>query len=495
MRRFAIIFFLLGISLSLYGQIRRDGVWCFGDHAMVDFNQTPPVCGTSALNTRGTSCSITDSSGNLLFYCQSYNLALMQSTVDHLGLVFNRLGQPMDNGDSLVASGWYYEMVIVPDPLNNNSYYIFHTAVDGPYGKIYYSKVDMNYNGGLGRVTIKNMFLDNMGSQNAADGITAIKHGNGRDFWVICHRYTPGNYNNAFHKFLVTPSGIQLFQQSIGPTSHDGFIRLLFNSTGNKMYMYTHFGLISSFSFDRCSGILSEPLTIHPESSNVPRLEIFAAAALSPNDRVLYMGGDQGTFFLYQLNLDDSDPYGSRILLDVDTSNISACGFIKLAPDGKLYLTRGWQGSFPYFGTTIYNSSLSVIADPNQLGLGCNYQSLVFSLGSGRSYWGLQNSPYFDMPAVGASICDSLGIFNTTEEIRINENAVYPNPCSDFIYISTEILHDFTSLTVSNMDGKILLSDYVQTTLDVRSFKPGLYLLTLTDQKHQKMFVKLLITK
>ena len=108
-----IILLLLLMNSSISAQIRRDAVWCFGDSVQIDFNQSPPVISNCAIRTRGTACSITDSLGQLLFYCQTAH-RINFVVNDFLGAVFNSQNQLMDNGDSLVGDGWYHEMQIIP---------------------------------------------------------------------------------------------------------------------------------------------------------------------------------------------------------------------------------------------------------------------------------------------------------------------------------------------------------------------------------------------
>ncbi|MBL0052392.1 MAG: hypothetical protein IPP29_13215 [Bacteroidetes bacterium] len=65
----------------------------------------------------------------------------------------------------------------------------------------------MSQDSGRGAVIQKNVQLQ--GSTFwANDGITAIKHGNGRDWWVMVSDWN--GYNNKFFYYAVTPSGITL---------------------------------------------------------------------------------------------------------------------------------------------------------------------------------------------------------------------------------------------------------------------------------------------
>ena len=44
-------------------------------------------------------------------------------------------------------------------------------------------------------------------------GIQAVKHGNGKDWWLICHEYNSNNYD----RFLIDENGVHgPFVQSIG---------------------------------------------------------------------------------------------------------------------------------------------------------------------------------------------------------------------------------------------------------------------------------------
>jgi hypothetical protein len=69
---------------------------------------------------------------------------------------------------------------------------------------LYYTRIDMNLDGGLGAVLEKNQvaFSDTMNIGR----ITAVKHANGRDWWVFVHKA----YSNRFYRFLLSPTGLAL---------------------------------------------------------------------------------------------------------------------------------------------------------------------------------------------------------------------------------------------------------------------------------------------
>lgn len=105
-------------------------------------------------------------------------------------------------------------------PNNTNQYYLFSIGVtnSSPTG-LYYSIVDMSLNNGLGAVVQKNVQLL---SYPANDGLIAVKHGNGRDWWVLFRRWNAPP-NDEYFKFLVSPTGISgPFIQHIGTSINSG---------------------------------------------------------------------------------------------------------------------------------------------------------------------------------------------------------------------------------------------------------------------------------
>jgi hypothetical protein len=480
MRKIFIIFLLITASVNAVSQIRRDAIWCFGDSAQIDFNQQPPLVTWCATRSRGTACSIADSSGNLLFYCHTFYLPPFYAGYDKLGVVWNKNNEVMENGDSIVGRGWYREMVILPNVMSNTKYYLFHSGIS-TNGQLYYSVIDISQNGGLGKVIQKNILLDSLNGEHVSDGLTAIKHGNGRDWWIIFRSYG-SNANNSFHKYLITPFGIQNFpNQNIGNISYSGWNRIKFNNKGSQFVLYNIEGLLEIYDFDRCIGNIINVKLIHPEAIAIENS--FWSAEFSPNDSVLYVSTEDTRTYLFQFNLTASNIYNSKIILDSINYPLYSGSDLKLAIDGKIYRSTlyydGTINSFPYADSVYnsYNMNLSVINEPNILGLGCNYQPYSFYLGGKRTYAGLPNNPYYDMPALGGSICDTLGLPNG---IRIPEKSaftVFPNPARDKIYFNaSNYLEEKPVVKIFDFTGKIVFEKQVtDNTIEVSKFSQGLY--------------------
>ena len=100
-----LIVFLISLNALYFDCIgqSKNAIWCFGDSAGVDFNNTAnPIPFISGMNAKGTCASISDISGNLKFYCASPDIENFWNGVSQLGIVYNREHQKMYNSDSLI---------------------------------------------------------------------------------------------------------------------------------------------------------------------------------------------------------------------------------------------------------------------------------------------------------------------------------------------------------------------------------------------------------
>ena len=163
------------------------------------------VCPQSSFQTSlpisSSICSISNEEGDLLFYSNGCE-------------VFNALNERMPNGHSLspgdihdiVCQKYGYilpqSMVIIKSPRIDSSYYIIHLAAtyDTSFklmgGPLYFSKVDLTSDGGLGDITEKNkvIFLDSI------ESFSMVKHGNGKDWWIVAPILNSNKYHIGFIK-------------------------------------------------------------------------------------------------------------------------------------------------------------------------------------------------------------------------------------------------------------------------------------------------------
>ncbi|WP_422349046.1 T9SS type B sorting domain-containing protein [Flagellimonas sp.] len=349
--------FCAAIALLFFAHAQAQleaSIWYFGINAGLDFRSGTPVALEDGQVVTDEGCAtISDPLGNLIFYTDGTT-------------VWNRNHSIMPNGTGLLGtSSSSHSGIIVPKPNDPDIFYVFTVYQEGsPYG-VNYSEVDMTLDGGLGDVTAKNVHLYGP----SLEKLTAVEHANGRDIWVITH-----DWGNAdFLTYLVTPAGVNAtpvvstvgfdMSGSLDETDAIGCIKA--SPDGSKVAISHRDTGSELLDFDTTTGVLSNPilLTTAPFQYGVE---------FSPSGQVLYLSSF--TNQIYQYDLTAADIPGSAI--NINENNGGEAG-LQLGIDGKIYITN------------FLRNSLSVIHDPNVLGLGCNYEYAAIDLGTGQSFWGL----------------------------------------------------------------------------------------------------------
>ncbi|MEO8146565.1 MAG: T9SS type A sorting domain-containing protein [Bacteroidia bacterium] len=506
-RVFAIAAVLFCRFDNAYSQ-KRNNIWCFGDSAGIDFgNLSNPSSFQSGMDARGSCSSIADKNGSLQFYSSTSYKPLWSTGVIKLGAVYNSYHQLMQNGDTLIGRGWYNEIVIIPNPADSNLYYVFTAGVTSIYG-LYYSVVDLSLGGGLGAVVQKNVQLQ---SFPIVDCLAAIKHGNGRDWWLIFRKSNvpTGGANNDYYEYLITPSGIINFNsQSIGTPNSTNLANICFNKEGN-MFVFTNYqGMIEKYDFDRCTGIISNAINILPERIIGGSYINYLGSAISPDGDVLYVSYNNDSSVILQYDLTAANIAATEDTIWKQTSPINAAGYMRLAPDNKIYLSCAYvpltAPMYPYADSlyNVYNMNLSVINQPDSPGAACNFQPYSFYLGGKRTYWGLPNNPDYDMPRDSGSICDTIqwtGVENLqathTGELFVSYVSAWQK-----LFVNGQQLKGSTyTLTVIDVTGRLIFKEkgrlrppYFTKDLDCNGFSSGMYIINLTTDKEiqSKKFIK-----
>lgn len=461
-----ILFIFILTTTSLSAQF-TDRYWVFGDSAAIDFkNLANPQPANSILRVRGTCASICDSAGDLLFYCGSPNwqLHIIPTFVFTKGYIINKNHQVMQNGDSIVGATWYQEMVIVPDPGNVNRFYIFCAGVAQPVVGLYYSIVDLSFNGGLGKVVQKNIQIRN---DTICDGITAVKHGNGRDWWVVLRSWktVPTNDITAY---LISPQGVVATPtQYIGVLATlEGFFRLKFNLSGSHLYNVASRGIMERFDFDRCTGVFSNQITYNNLGSPY---EWCWGFEVSPDESKLYISQiyqtfNQDTGYLYQFDLNASNFLASADTLATFLAPDTP-GLLEMGPDGKIYHSVTWAGAdtcydYLYCNETVNttNSNLSVINYPDSAGSACDYQPFSFYLGGHKAYTGLPNNHNYELDTLHGSPCDTLTAVGLNDLFPKNkELKLYFDKTWQTVFVNAEELQGRNAtLEFYNINGQLI---------------------------------------
>ena len=473
----------------------RNNVWCFGDSAGINFNQSPPVPIVTSVRSRGSCVSIADSLGSLLFYANDRVGNGNNST-----RVWNVQHNLMSYGDSIQGEGLYNELIIIPKPNNTNTFYLFtgNEVFPGTEG-LYYSLIDMSQSGGLGNVIQRNIQLN---SNLIADCLTGIKHANGRDWWLISPSIE-SDTSNRFYIYLITPDSIyEPIIQDLGGTRGYGLTKLCFTKDGSHLMQINLGGFMAQYDFDRCSGTISNQQIIFPEQlSNNDRY--FFSGAYSPSGRFFYVTTTPYTISYNVSRLIQFDLSASDIAASADTLLIDSLpenlGMLKLGSNNKLYLSSAYYvpsvpGNYPY-PDSVYNNinmNLSVIENPDSLGSACNFQPYSFYLGGKRTYWGLPNNPDYEMGPVVGSVCDSLHLDVAQVNTTSAKLLIGPNPASRIMWINASVLKGRKGqLKLFNSIGELVYSKqlsifnggYATEEVDVSLFQNGLYFVKCETEK------------
>ncbi len=333
--------------------------WYFGNLAALSFSTQPPTILTNNAMISGVcGSSISDASGNLLFYTNGTQ-------------VYNKQHIVMANGASLAGVVEDQSGLAVRQPGNPNLYYLFSLAGTWSTVACYYSIVDLSLAAGLGSVSVlNNTLMLTPGSEK----ITAVRHCNGVDVWIILHEFNSSN----FRAYLLTSSGISVIpvissagSVFLGPTC-SGVIKA---SPNGKQLVTNIFVTYSSsyhelYDFNNATGVVSNPL-------NLGQIALNESLEFSPDGTKLYASA--GSSYIVQWDLCAGN--GSAIVASRDTVGIRSAtnitlGYMQRAPDGKIYVSR-------FMGSAGGTSDLGVINNPNAFGSACNYVDVGQSLGTG----------------------------------------------------------------------------------------------------------------
>lgn len=411
--------------------------------------------------------------------------------------LWDTLGNVIDSGDSLqptkmynqnccpTASGVTQNSIILPKG-SSGKYYVFVSSItdtsydfyisnpygDGrfPYNILQYNVVDMNANGGQGKVVQKNIsILEN--KEIFKTGMMACKHANGYDWWLL----KQGAKDNTIYIFKVTRDTVLLNTVQSFPLPHFGYYDLAggssFNNTGSK-YAFATGGYLSDGAhlfisdFDRCNGTVGNVAEIKvPYDSTLTIFDslwnsfdsLITGVCFSPNDSFLYVSR-RYNIYQYDLFEPDSSLRWSRIQAGPDTtqSDFSTYNNMVLGPDGRIYISK----------SDCIPTNNSVIDFPNKKGLACHVckQCLAYLLGPCTS--AMPNMPNFNM--LKKEPCWPLDTGNVNTKI---EWSFYPNPANERIVIKNA---EGKQKILYNSVGQVLAVSS-KSEIDVSKLAKGLY--------------------
>ncbi|MBK7763795.1 MAG: T9SS type A sorting domain-containing protein [Bacteroidetes bacterium] len=474
------IFFVI-LAISSNGQTKRSNNWITGYSGnRICFNSTTintfqGIYFPFKYFTAGNSC-LSDSNGNLVLASDGYN-------------VYDSLGDFIEEGDTLAAlniynyqNGWCSESQgSIFLPIDSNKYYFITPSYsDTQFNDcltnnncyldlMLYNVIDMNANGGLGKVT-KSMQPILQNARLRKTQMMACKHGNGKDWWLLKNEGDSANVHTfLFTQDSVYDKGVQVFNEPVwGGWDIRG--QSTFNSDGSKYATTSHgssTGLIFIADFDRCHGLLSNPYVLqmpwgsqhNPSDTNIKE-RLSVGLCFSPNNQFLYVISMSN---VYQYDLLDNTWVHIEGL---DTSYIEFQYYetAYLAPDNKIYIGN-WGG---------LSKQMSRIDNPDVKGAGCNFCPRCLRLDSLGANAYVGTPPCMPNYGLGAKTCWPLNQSESGEP-KAKDWSVYPNPAFQTIFIKNakgkkKILFD--------VSGRIIYST-IKDEIDVSQYAKGMYLVKI----------------
>lgn len=461
--------------------------WCFGDSAGIDFsNPAVPTPFESYMDNAWSCASIGDSAHGLFFYAHSFYWPRWLQGTLLTTAVHNKYHSLMDNGDSLIGD-MHDGMTIFPKPNSQNLFYLIQITFS-TYAGVYYSIIDPYYNLDTGIVIQKNIKLT-LSDNKIQGGINAVRHGNGRDWWLICRNW---DNSNRWNSFLFTPDSIiGPFEYNVGTNGNSDGGSISISKAGDKIALASYSGFIETYNFDRCSGVISTPVKI---TLPIPNPYYFGCE-FSPNGSLLYVSVTDNIFGdslrLYQFDITNSNP-GSTVQKLYCEKVPASGGMLKRGPDDKIYFTCLYEYGWRYADTcrNIYNENLGVINNPDIYGTGCNFSPFSFYLGGKRTYWNLPNNPNFLLGPMYGSACDSLS--TGIDPVAVKQSiAIFPNPCNDILSAVGNIPSN-SDFKIFDYEGSLLKEGKTKNlflSIDVSGFVNGVYYLSINSTLFRKFIV------
>ncbi|MFN8142891.1 MAG: hypothetical protein U0073_00590 [Bacteroidia bacterium] len=427
----------------------------------------------------------------------------MQPGNYYLGYIVNRNHEIMEGGDTIAAEGWYQEMIILPDPSNRDRFYLFHAGITSSYPGLYYTIIDLNYNGGLGKVVQKNIQLHNF---PVSDGLAAVKHGNGRDWWIIFKPMGVSGPTDEIYEYLLTDQGLSgPFIQHVGTGTTTNLVRLEFSKNGDQLVLYDPTLNFELFNFDRCSGLIGNTIDIHL-NTGASHTYYWWSCTFSPDaskiyTTIIYDGPGDSLSYLVQYDLNAPDIFNSADTLYTFHKPVVA-GFVQRGPDDKIYLSCSMEFNdceffYLYCDTSYYpeNMNIGVINQPNNAGAACDFQPFSFYLGGHRTYAGLPNNPDYELGADTTSLCDTLvNVVNPLQQQNTPaELHVFYHGGWEKIFLNAyPVQGKKYTLRLLDINGKIIYQEngatdapYFSESLSTHSLPRGIYLVVLETEREK----------
>lgn len=343
---------LASLFLALhFPSYSQSTTWYFGQNAGISFNAKgiPSVIQSGNMNTPEGCAIIMSNNGGIANYTNGRILWNGQGVI-----VDNDL-----NGDKHTTQS----ALFLPKPSSSDTTYLFTLDANvGSNGLCYSVIVNQNILPNKKNIQIQN---------NLTERMCIVQHCNNHDAWLIVHAWN----NNSFYAYRITGEGID----TVPVISNVGRIQSgnLLNATGylkasylgNRLAMANMgAGTVEVFHFDNINGIISNSIEIN-------NLGAAYGVEFNKNGEILFVSTAAGSLFNFSLATWNHQAIeASRSLI---SSSNSLLGALQMGPNDRIFVARDNSN---YIGR---------IANPDNLGTNCNYNSDFLDLKGGICEAGL----------------------------------------------------------------------------------------------------------
>jgi len=394
------------------------------------------------------STSIADENGNLLFYVDGCSVFDKEHELMKGAGTINE--GPIKNDFCSVGISYpegYASTLILSSPNTDSVYYIVHNKIEqfwpDEYSRTHYSMIDLRLNDGRGEMTERNQLI--LPDSTYLGEMSAVKHANGTDWWVI----VPEDSNAVYNVLLLDSTGIRKsHEQKMGEKVGlfgTGSGQCRFSPDGSKFARWTQTRQLLMADFDRTTGLFENANEYHVQDS-----VSWGGVEFSPNGRFLYVSS---IFHVDQFDLWADDFAASQVTVAIYDGYRDFVRTLlvrmQLTPDCRIFINAA--GDHRYW---------HVIQNPNEKGLACNLEQHSLPLPT----FTFNTLPYFPNYSLGpigneGYPCDSTKTKITFSSVDVPvfdeiEANVFPNPTSGNIQIDLPLNIGELNFQLFDISGK-----------------------------------------
>jgi hypothetical protein len=386
----------------------------------------------------------------LLFYTNGWTL-------------LDKNGQVVQGADSLSPTPYSYnDLLYGGNNFPQNSLFIQHENDSSLYTMVHTTMFDSDISRGPLTVWRSKFKINSDSSISVIEknieiindtvesiGISACKHANGRDWWVMIKN----QFTTKSHLLLFTPDTL-LFNmiETPGSALYDDGACKVFSPNGSYYATYaSHAGGVRIYQFDRCAGSLSL-MSIVPDPDNANSAGF--GLSFSPSGRFLYFSNLEKIFRVdMQSNLQPADVqlvYTYTPFMDSAFGYLNVFHVMELGGDGKIYING--SGGCRYYCT---------IDNPDEVNLAnIGYNHFNFKIPFFNNHT-LTNHVNYSLGQLPGSPCDTLGLTVGKLQLKAPLINIGPNPNNGNFSLNFNEQKISGVLEVYDLNGQLMHSEYV----------------------------------